>query len=107
MYKCKKWTFKYLWNILGESFTFVLTPKTLACYKTAFENENEKLFNISLEKLKLQDCDENAKKLVIANHADPDYNGLELLCNSADEYTSWMESFSKALNNDKNVSLDF
>lgn len=105
-------TLQFSQNISGESsdpFHFVLTPKTLTCYKAAPGGENEKLFMIPLDGLKLRNSKENLETHVVAlfnpngQNVHPDYKELELLCNSADECISWMKSFSKALTNQKNV----
>lgn len=64
---------------------------------------------IPLDGLKLRNSEDKAKKHVIAlfnpsgQNVHPDYKELELLCKNSDEYSSWMESFSEALNNNKNV----
>lgn len=93
----------------SDSLWFVLTPKTLTCYKTVSENEDEKLLMIPLDGLKLRNSEDNSTKNVIAlfhpsgQNVHPDYTELELLCKSAGKFNSWKESFTKALNSDEIV----
>lgn len=95
----------------SNSFWFILTSKTLTCYKSSAENENEKLLMISLDGLKLRNSEENSTKNVIVlfnpsgQNVHPDYKELELLYKSAGEFDTWKESFSKALNGDEIVSF--
>lgn len=91
----------------SDSFWFVLTPKTLTCYKSAAENEDEKLLSIPLDGLKMRQSDGNVITLYNPSGQDvhPDYKELELLCKSTGKLNSWLQSFSKALNKDESVSF--